>query len=187
MKPPTIIVTSALVALGALAFAQQAAPTPSTPPSKPAQPDAPANPMDAMGARLMEGLKNTEGCYGVNAGRWQSGHQTITAWFENKAAVERWYNSPTHAFTMGALGSRPKPNPMPGVPDDVPIMVMATMKMGGENAIPGPLPVSMFSVELYTPLEGGAMVNERLAPLDFPIAGMSGVPEDGGAGDADGG
>lgn len=154
-----------VVGLGvaAAALAWQAA-------DQPAERQPPAGAQD-FGARLIQGLKSTEGCLGVDAADFQSGKNTIVAWFENKAAVERWYHSPTHTFMMRAVGSDPTDlTPLKHVKDPkTPVMVMASITFGGEQAMPGPVPFSQISIELYTPLPGGAMVNGRLAPEKFPI------------------
>lgn len=125
-----------------------------------------------LGKQLVDGLKNTPGCLGVDNCQWQqSGRFTICAWFENKAAVVRWYDSPTHAFTMRALGDDPaKHKPLEHITDpNTPIMVMATMTLGGQPIAPGAFPASQFSVEIYAPLPGGAAISGRLAPEGFKI------------------
>lgn len=124
-----------------------------------------------MGAQLIEGLRNTEGCLGVDAAEFQSGKNTIVAWFKDKASVERWYTSPTHTYMMRAVGFDPTDRtPLEHIKDPkTPVMVMASITMGGERVLEGPVPFSQISIELYTPLPGGAMVNGRLAPEKFPI------------------
>jgi hypothetical protein len=133
-----------------------------------------------FGKQLMDGLRATEGCYGVEAAAMSvSGMRTIIAWFENKDAVLRWYQSPTHHFFVRAAGADPtQTSPLQHITDpDTPIMVMASIKMG--QPAPGSrMPISEFSVALYTPLPGGAMIGGRLAPMDFPIPRMRGMPED---------
>lgn len=135
---------------------------------------------DAFGKQLMDGLRATEGCYGVEAAAMsESGMRSIIAWFENKEAVKRWYQSPTHHFFMRAAGADPtQTSPLEYITDpDMPIMVMASIKMG--QPAPGSrMPISEFSVALYTPLPGGAMIGGRLAPMEFPIPKMRGMPED---------
>ncbi|MCA9293035.1 MAG: hypothetical protein KDA20_04395 [Phycisphaerales bacterium] len=123
-----------------------------------------------LGKMLVDGLKNTNGCLGVDRCQWaDSGRLTICAWFEDKAAVVRWFDSPAHVQLMRALGDDPaKHEPLADVSDDVPVMVMATMTVGKGQPL-GPFPASQFSVELYTPLPGGAAINGRLAPNDFKI------------------
>jgi len=89
-------------------------------PGEPAQaPDAPhaAPSLDQMGRILVQGLHSVEGCFGVDVADFNSGKNTIVAWFENKVAVERWYNHPAHTRLMGAVGARPGDRtPRPGGP-----------------------------------------------------------------------
>ncbi|MFI4898450.1 MAG: hypothetical protein ACIARR_11565 [Phycisphaerales bacterium JB059] len=137
--------------------------------------EASEQPQARMSQRLIDGLKGTEGCLGVDAAQWQSGKNTICAWFENKAAVERWYRSDTHAGFMGAVGGDPEARePLRHVADDEgPIMVMATLDFNGPPAIKGSLiPFSMISIELFKPLPGGAYVKDRLAPEKFRVEHM---------------
>lgn len=132
--------------------------------------DQPEDRAQDMGARLIEGLKKTEGCLGVEAGQFRGGKNTIIAWFENKEAVERWYYSPMHQFMMNAMGGAEDRKPLEHVTDPkVPVMVMATITLSDTPVVPGPVPFSQISIELYTPLPGGAMINGRLAPKEFPV------------------
>lgn len=133
-----------------------------------------AQPENDMGQRLAEGLRGIEGCLGVDLAQWESGKNTICAWFENKAAVERWYYSETHKGFMGALGARAgDAGPMRHVDTDGPIMVMATISFDGPPALPASrIPFSQISIELFSPLPGGAFVKERLAPEKFRVEHM---------------
>ncbi|MEQ8770888.1 MAG: hypothetical protein RIB60_10330 [Phycisphaerales bacterium] len=143
--------------------------------------------LQQMGQRLVAGLEAIEGCLGVETPEFSGGRQCIMAWFENKAAVERWYYSPTHQFMMrGAQGGVPgagESKPLAHVEDeDIPIMVMATINFSGKPATPGPIPFSEISIELYTPLPGGAFIAKRLAPESLEIPHMKDFtpqPEDG--------
>lgn len=124
-------------------------------------------PQPDMGAALAQGLNETEGCLKVTFAQTSDGHNTIMAWFEDKAAAERWYSSETHARFMRMTGSDPNDGePMAHVPDGVPIFVMASIKMSkdGTSVLPGPMPIEQISIELYTPLDAGAAVNGRLMP-----------------------
>jgi hypothetical protein len=119
---------------------------------------------------LIQGLKETEGCLGVDAANFQSGKNTIVAWFENKDVAVRWYNAPAHQRMMGAVGGGGG-TPLEHVTDpDTPIMVMASISFDGPPAIEGgPLPFSQISIEMYAPLPGGASINGRLAPESFKV------------------
>ncbi|MCI0405976.1 MAG: hypothetical protein L0209_07885, partial [candidate division Zixibacteria bacterium] len=46
--------------------------------------------------KLVEGLKATPGCLGVETARTASGKQVIFAWFEDKKACLKWYYSELH-------------------------------------------------------------------------------------------
>ncbi len=131
-------------------------------------------PQNDMGQRLAEGLKATEGCLGVDLAQWQSGKNTICAWFEDKEAVERWYYSESHSGFMGAVGSAPEDRkPLRHVTTEGPIMVMATISFNGPPAIEGSkIPFSQIAIELFEPLPGGAHINGRLAPEKFKVEHM---------------
>lgn len=131
-------------------------------------------PQNEMGQRLAAGLKATEGCLGVDLAQWQSGKNTICAWFEDKEAAKRWYYSDTHTGFMGAVGGGDEDRkPLEHVETDGPIMVMATISFNGPPALEGSrIPFSQISIELFEPLPGGAHVNGRLAPEKFKVEHM---------------
>ena len=93
------------------------------------------------------------------------------AWFEDKAAAKRWYYSETHTRFMRMVGQEPEEEPMANVPEDVPVFVMASIRMSedGKSVIPGPMPIEQISIELYTPLDAGASVNGRLMPDEIEL------------------
>lgn len=139
------------------------------PSAAPARPAAPADTPD-FGTMLVRGLQETEGCLGVDVADFQSGKNTIVAWFENKEAAIRWYNHPTHQRLMGSVGARGG-TPLEHVTDnETPIMVMASITFGGKPAVEqSPIPFSQISIEMYAPLPGGASINGRLAPKAFKV------------------
>jgi hypothetical protein len=125
-----------------------------------------------IGKMLVNGLKNTDGCLKVITAETSVGTSTIIAWFENKDAVERWYYSNTHERMMRMIGANPEfRDPMEHVEDaESPVMVMASITPAkGESVIPGPMPVSQISIELYRPLDAGASVNGRLMPKEIKL------------------
>lgn len=128
------------------------------------------------GDALMAGLKQTEGCLGIDAGQWQSGKRTIIAWFEDKAAVQRWYYSNAHKGAMKAFApdAENDTRPLGHVPNDTgPIMVLATLTMSDKPPAEGiNMPVSQISIELFKPLPGGAYIGGRLAPETFKVPHM---------------
>lgn len=142
----------------------------------PGQPD--------IGMMLINGLRETEGCLGVDAGDMMSGKNVIIAWFENKAAVEKWYYSRTH---LGALKRFIKTDvdhePLEFVTDEnAPIMVIASLTPSTrEELAQVAMPISQISIELFAPLPGGAHLNGRLSPETFKVAHMHDL-SDGAAG-----
>lgn len=124
-----------------------------------------------FGKMLMDGLKASEGCLGVENAQYGSGRLGIIAWFKDAEAAKAWYYSETHARFMNMAGADPADRePLRHVKDpETPVMVMATITMGGDGPKLGFMPISQISIEMYTPLPGGAAVNGRLAPDAFPI------------------
>lgn len=127
--------------------------------------------LEQMGDMLVGGLKGTEGCVGVDVAQFESGKTAIVGWFENKAAAVRWYESPMHQRLVGSMGDVPvKGEPLEHVADDVPVMVIASISFNGPPAVPGAMiPFNQISIELYTPLPGGASINGRLTPETVEI------------------
>lgn len=130
-----------------------------------------ANDAPDMGAILGKALNESEGCLKVIFADTSEGTNTIIAWFENKEAVEKWYYSATHARFMRMMGTHPTDSkPMAHVEDEnIPVMVMASITFGGEQVIPGSIPASQISIELYTPLDAGASINGRLMPESIQL------------------
>lgn len=136
-----------------------------------------------MGAQLIQGLLQTPGCLGVDAGQMRSGKNSIFAWFENKAAVERWYYSDVHQRMMHAAVP-PDPNAEPSKPleyvtdENVPIMVIASITFADKPMFKEmKLPISQISIELFTALPGGAALGGRLSPPAFKVPHMQLIDE----------
>lgn len=129
---------------------------------------------------LVGGLEHVEGCIGVETARTRSGKQVIFAWFEDKAAVLRWYYSETHLgavdFVISGDGNDglDATKPLSHVPDDTgPIMVIASITPSETPTFQGlDMPVSEIAIELYKPLPGGAFLGGRLAPVEFEVPHM---------------
>ncbi|MBM4016307.1 MAG: hypothetical protein FJ293_15265 [Planctomycetes bacterium] len=138
---------------------------------------------------LVNGLKATKGCLGVETAMTASRKSVIFAWFEDKKAAMRWYESDVHqTFMLGmaegaaAAGGEygdaeaaaaEEREPMAGVPDGVPFLCIATITPATKQAIPGfPMPISQVSIELYTPLPGGLSLNGKFAPAELKVPGM---------------
>jgi hypothetical protein len=131
--------------------------------------------MANMSKALVEGLRATPGCLGVELARTQSGKLVIFAWFESKKAALAWYRSAGHQRVMERFfpGHEPSRPPMVDVPEDAgPILTVASLKMA-EQPLPGTqAPVSEISIELYTPLPGGVRLNGGFAPAGLKVPGM---------------
>jgi len=140
-----------------------------------AQGEAPMSP-EGLGGQLVRGLLATPGCLGVDGGRLDSGKNFIMAWFENKAAAIRWYNSDVHRGAMSAFaGMEPERHrPLEHVKDEqTPIMVIASITYAQAQEAEGlSLPISQIAIELYAPLPGGAYVKDRVAPEAFEVPHM---------------
>lgn len=135
----------------------------------------PASSPADFGKQLVAAVKSVEGCLGADAGQMAGGKLVVMAWFKDKAAVLRWHQHPMHQRFL-ALSTTPSPEPLAKVPADVPVMVIASIAMSRESKIPNsPLPIASISIELYTPLSGGAYINERLSPEAFPIPDMKSI------------
>ncbi|MEM0983460.1 MAG: hypothetical protein AAGI17_05885 [Planctomycetota bacterium] len=126
-----------------------------------------------IGGMLIQGLNQTEGCLGVEAIRASGGRNAIIAWFEDKAAARRWYDSETHQRMMSLLNDEEREEPMTAIPDGTPLMVIATITPSAAPEIPGvPIPIKQISIELFTPAPGGAMINGHFSPEGFRVEGM---------------
>ncbi len=136
-------------------------------------------PQDDMGRMLIEGLKATPGCLGVDTAQTGSKKLVIIAWFKDARAARKWYYSPVHErMVKMAGGDVMESKPLEHVPDNVPVMVLASLTPSDRPEVEGiPMPIKQISIELYTPLPGGAAVGGRLAPDTFPVKHMNGYPE----------
>lgn len=166
---PLIVLSAALFGCGAT-LGGCSAPSTTEAGVAASQPDLGA----AMGQMIVNGLKSTEGCLDAVAAQVQGGRLSIIAWFEDRAAAMRWYESRTHQFLMRGLPSPPADNePMSHIEADQPIMVIATITPAGPGEDYGlGMPIKQISIELFAPLPGGAAVNGRLSPTEFPVEHM---------------
>ena len=128
---------------------------------------------------LVAGLKATPGCLGVETARTTSGKAVIFAWFENKKAVLNWYQSDMHQGLLKqyAGGARRPGGPLAGVPDDGPVLAIASLTMptpptdGDLRAA-----TTQIAIELYAPLPGGIASGGRFAPSSVKVPGLIEVP-----------
>ena len=122
------------------------------------------------GQEIVKALKETPGCLGVETAQTSSGKAVIFAFFENKKALLKWYFSPTHRELIESLGADydSKRKPMQGVPDDIPVMAVASIKFGGKPPSDKvKLPISQISIELYAPVTKGLSIGGGFAPDAF--------------------
>lgn len=127
------------------------------------------------GSVLMKGLRETPGCLGVEAARTQTGKNVIFAWFENKAAAMAWYHSPTHQGAMKAVFPEFEDmgEPMAGVPDEGPIMAIASFTPGQPpEGSPGGASIAQIAIELYSPIKGGIFIGGTFAPEGLQVKGL---------------
>jgi hypothetical protein len=123
---------------------------------------------------LVAGLKKTPGCLGVELARTVSGKQVIFAWFENRKAVLNWYRSEMHQQVMNDFFPSYVPHkPLKDVPDDGPIMAVASITFGGKPRFKeSTLPISQIAIELYKPITGGIFLGSRFAPESLKVPNM---------------
>ena len=131
---------------------------------------------------LEEGLKSVPGCLGVETAQTSSGKSVIFAWFEDKQAVLKWYNSEMHQQVLQQFfaDSEHQP-PLHGVPDDSgPIMAIASITFSDETHFETTqLPISQIAIELYAPIPGGIFLGGRFAPESLTVEGMRDMATEG--------
>lgn len=118
---------------------------------------------------LVGGLKQVEGCLGVETARTANGKNLIFAWFEDKKAVQRWYYGEMHQGVLDMMSGDDEyvgVQPLAYVADDAgPIMVVTSITMAEKPSFDGiPLPISQIAIELYQALPGGAFLGGTFAP-----------------------
>lgn len=124
---------------------------------------------------LVAALKATPGCLGVETAKTATGKQVIFAWFEDKKAVLKWYESDVHQQVMKQFfPGRDYHKPLKDVPDDSgPIMAIASITFADKPRFKAtPLPISQIAIELYQPMSGGIFLGGRFAPESLKVAKM---------------
>ena len=130
---------------------------------------------------LEEGLRSTPGCLGVETAQTSSGKSVIFAWFEDKQAVMKWYNSDMHQQVQKLFPNSQHRPPLHGVPDDIgPIMAIAAITFSDKAEFETTeLPISQISIELYAPITGGIFLGGRFAPESLAVEGMRDLAAEG--------
>lgn len=124
---------------------------------------------------LVDGLKSTPGCLGVEVAKTGSGKEIIFAWFENKQAVLRWYYSDFHQQLQKTFFPDITPRePLPDIADDSgPIMAIASLTLSDQSQFAkSTLPISQIAIEIYQPVTGGLFLGSRFAPSGVKVARM---------------
>ncbi len=124
---------------------------------------------------LVGALKKTPGCIGVESARTASGKQVIFAWFEDKKAVLKWYNSETHKKLMKqSFPDQTYSKPLKDIPDNSgPIMAIASITFTNKPQLKETdLPISQIAIELYQPMSGGIFLGGRFAPEGLKVPNM---------------
>jgi hypothetical protein len=126
--------------------------------------------------RVVDALKATPGCLGVETGQTSSGRGVIFAWFENKKALVGWYHSDAHQRAMKTLfpDQTFDREPLPDLAEDSgPILAIVSAKFADTPRSGGTSPsISSIGIELYGPLPGGIAVGGRFAPAAVKVRGL---------------
>jgi hypothetical protein len=125
---------------------------------------------------VVDALRTTPGCLGVETGQTSGGKQVIFAWFEDKKALVGWYHSDVHQRAMKTVfpDQTFDRQPLPDLPEDSgPILAIVSVKF---DTAPGPdarsRRMSSIGIELYGPLPGGVAVGGRFAPAAIKVRGL---------------
>jgi antibiotic biosynthesis monooxygenase len=159
---PLIWAALVIGGLPALARAQAATPAQAAPAANP------LGDLDLVGA-----LSRVPGCLGVDVARTASGKQVIFAWFDDKAALLRWYSSDVHVQAMNRLApNRPARVPLAGIDDNSgPILAIASITPRRPDST-DTQPFAQIAIELYRPLNGGIAVGGKFAPDALKVPGL---------------
>jgi len=125
---------------------------------------------------VVNALKASPGCLGVETGQTASGRRVIFAWFDGKKSLVDWYHSDIHQRAMRTV----YPNgvfdrqPLPDLPDDTgPILTIVSVKFAEAPAPGASAPrIVAIGIELYGPLPGGVAVGGRFAPEGVKVPGL---------------
>lgn len=129
------------------------------------------------GLDLEAGLLTVPGCLGVETATTPNGKDLLFAWFEDKAAVLRWYYSAMHQEIQDqTFPDRPPHEPLSRIPEDSgPIMAIASLTWAETPSLrESTFPIAQIAIELYKPLPGGVLAGGRFAPDALDVEGMLG-------------
>jgi hypothetical protein len=121
---------------------------------------------------LIEALKSSPGCLGIETAQTHSGKQVIFAWFEDKKAALKWYYNETHRDLMRQFfpDREGGHKPLAHVPDDSgPLMMIASVTMNAKPTKDDPSPFKQIAIEVYQPLKGGLAIGGSFAPKALKV------------------
>ncbi len=125
---------------------------------------------------VVNALRASPGCLGVETGQTASGRRVIFAWFEGKKALVDWYHSDVHQRAMRAAfpNQRFEREPLPDLAEDSgPILTIVSVKFADAPAPGATAPaITSIGIELYGPLPGGVAVGGRFAPEAIKVRGL---------------
>lgn len=119
-----------------------------------------------FGPELVAGLRSTPGCLRAEGGKLMDGRVMIFGWFEDKAAVERWYYGPTHQKMLDTF--YPHRNrervALANLPDDIgPLMAVAVVRLPEKFGERFP----DISIEVYQPVRAGLTRGDSFMPKEW--------------------
>lgn len=125
---------------------------------------------------VIEALRATPGCLGVETAQTASGRRVIFAWFENKKTLVDWYYGDVHQKAMKTVfpNTTFDRKPLPDLAEDSgPILAIVSVKFADTpSAEATPPQISSIGIELYGPLPGGVAVGGRFAPAAVKVRGL---------------
>jgi len=117
------------------------------------------DPRAASGEEFIAALEEVDGCLGATTATTHDGQEIVAAWFKNKAAVQRWYDSRFHRRLLQAAGRAGDRDVAAYIAkNDGPLMVVAAQRrLRGETV--------QFSIEYFRALPGGSEWRGRFSPV----------------------
>lgn len=164
--------------LVAYAVAQPPAEKPAEKPASAPSANGKARNPAAAFSGIVDAIKQTPGCLGVDAAQTASGKQVIFAWFKNREAVLDWYYSDEHQKLMAMLGDEAQTSdPLANVAEgEGPLMCVAAVTWAKPDAAPKSaegsgdykpqIPISQISVEVFKPVTVAKTFNGAFSPAE---------------------
>ena len=125
---------------------------------------------------LVEAVRKTQGCLGVETASTPDGKNLIFAWWKDREALLDWYYSDAHQQAMLEFVESDDEvhDPLVHVDEETsPILTIASITpRRGKQLDSFNLPISQIAIELYTPLPGGLAVGGSFAPKSVLVPHM---------------